>query len=103
VSQKLSDIATRADWSFLDDESNAAVILDIARNAAGKYEHLEEDDTFQELCLYVAVRPAKQVNQAYIVQCCQTRIRDLARQARTEADREPSYEKIFSENEERWD
>lgn len=51
-----SDVATEADWSFMDDELTAAAV----RRAAEKGRILlgmSEDDAFQECALWLSVRP----------------------------------------------
>jgi hypothetical protein len=102
--KRKSDVATRENtsWDWATEEM-LEVIRTIAESAARNYQHLNADDVFQDMCLYIAVRPNQQVKPEYIVRQCQSYARDLARRARVKAEREPSFEEIFTEYDRRWE
>lgn len=57
--QKLSDVATEADWSFTQDEQLMEALGRQVRFEADR-DGLDPDDLLQEVYLWLAVRPAAQ-------------------------------------------
>jgi len=101
ANRKLSEVATEASWGWLTEDIQST-LLDMSRKAGARYDALDADDVFQEMCLYLAVRPGDTTSRAHIVRKAHICILNMAEQAGIEAGREVSLEELLAAPESEW-
>jgi len=77
-----------SDWGFATPD-----VLDELRRicaaAARRNKYIDEDDAFQELCLYLSVRPERQVSMEYIRSTAYRHLQELAEKEQEHQKRHP--------------
>lgn len=85
--RKLSDTATTADWSFLDNADLMVSINQLVAGSARRLPLLDEDDLRQETCLWLSVRPGLMLKPLSLIEkSIYGRLRDIEKAERKRAD-----------------
>ena len=75
-----SDTATSADWSFTANDELMQALRGQAERWASTYERLNADDAFQDICLWLSVRPQKQkLSIPFILNSTNSRLQGLVK------------------------